>query len=345
MKVMSRAAADVAWAVGFTSALNRATRYLRVMGRCYSVLRDSSAGSYQVLMYHRVNPKVDPFSVATVHPADFERQIVFLKQHYNVLPLAELWRRVQEHTLPPNAVALTFDDGYADNHDVALPILRKHQVPATLFLTSSVAEEGGPLWHDKVLHAFRTTRCQWLEFEPLGLPPTRLDNVKQRPVIARRCLAGLRALPEPQRRRCLEELLTVLQVRDFDGLRGLMLSWDDARALERGGFAVEDHTATHPVLSRLSPQAARAEVMGSKRLIEARLQKEVRFFAYPNGKRDDFTPATQAMLRQLGFACAFSTVPTKNLIGDDAFALGRVTPWFNDVARFALLQARINLAG
>jgi peptidoglycan/xylan/chitin deacetylase (PgdA/CDA1 family) len=134
-------------------------------------------------------------------------------------------------------------------------------------------------------------------------------------------------------------------VTGFGALAGLMMGWREVRQLEENGFSVEAHTASHPIMSRLTVDEARAELASSKRAIENELQKEVRFFAYPNGKRDDFTVESQQALREAGFVAAFTTVHTKNVAADDPYALGRATPWYSDVARFALIQARINLGG
>jgi peptidoglycan/xylan/chitin deacetylase (PgdA/CDA1 family) len=336
--------AKTAWKMGLTSSLHRAARYARTLQRQYVRARAAAAPSYQVLLYHRVNPRQDPFSVACVHPDDFEQQLIFLKRHYRVLPLAELWRRAEDHELPPNAVAITFDDGYADNHQLALPLLRKHGVPATLFLASSVAAEREPLWYDKVLYALKVTRCTYLDFPPLGLAAAPLVSISLRQAAALRCLAGLRGLPDGERQRCQRELFAALRVHDFGGLHGMMMSWAEARQLEGGGFAVEAHTANHPIMSRLTRDEALAEVLTSRRAIESELQKEVRFFAYPNGKRDDFTDESKKVLREAGFHAAFTTAPRKNSTIDDPYALGRATPWHADVARFALQQARIDLA-
>lgn len=338
------AVARLSWSLGLTSRLNQAAKHIRVLGGGISI-KPYPADAYQVLLYHRVNPEHEPFLVEAVHPDDFEQQIVFLKRHYALLDLGELWRRVQERTLPPNAVAITFDDGYVDNHRYALPVLRKHGVPATLFLVSDAASDGEPLWFDKVLYAFKRTSRRRLTFEALGIAGLPLDTVAARLVAADRCLQALRERPDDERRYLQHELQMALRVNEFDGLRGLMIDWDQARELDRAGFSIEAHTSSHPILSRLSPGAARAEVVRCRRAIEHALQKEVRFFAYPNGKPDDFDESTKDILREAGFSCAFTALPTKNTVLDDPFALGRATPWFDDLARFALLQARINLAG
>jgi peptidoglycan/xylan/chitin deacetylase (PgdA/CDA1 family) len=341
MSLLYDVVARAAWRTGLTSWLHHTARYARVMGRRYLRRQQPAADSYQVMLYHRVNPAHDPFSVSSVHPRDFEQQLIFLKEHYNVLPLAELWRRVADHTLPPRAVAITFDDGYADNHQFALPLLRKHAVPATLFLASAAAEEREPLWYDRVLHAFRMTACRQVDFEPLGLAAASLASIEARRSAAVCCLARLRALPERERQDRQRELLAALRVRDFGGLHGLMMGWSEARQLDREGFAVEAHTASHPILSRLTHAEAVEEVSSSKRAIEQQLQKEVRFFAYPNGKRDDFNEDSKRVLQEAGFHAAFTTAPNKNTAFDDPYALGRATPWCSDVARFALQQARI----
>ena len=83
------------------------------------------------LIYHRVLPEPDPLRTGDPDAATFRWQMGLLARHFNVLPLPEAARRLQDGTLPARAACVTFDDGYADNFTIALPILREAGIPAT----------------------------------------------------------------------------------------------------------------------------------------------------------------------------------------------------------------------
>src|SRR5215470_13527447 len=105
---------------------------LKLEGRRRTVRRRVNC-PYTVLVYHRVT-EPDPFTTAAVTPAQFERQMAYVARRFNVLDLSEIVRRAEEGSLPPDALAITFDDGYADNYEAAYPILRRHGLPATIYL-------------------------------------------------------------------------------------------------------------------------------------------------------------------------------------------------------------------
>jgi len=134
-----------------------------------------------IIMYHSVNPKSDPLMKRLiVSPETFERQMRFLKRHhYNVLPLETLVQLIKEENVPPKAVAITFDDGYKDNYAYAFPVLKKYNLPATIFII--VNEAGRP----------QADRLSWDEIKAMqgsglitfgshALGPEPLINVKSK---------------------------------------------------------------------------------------------------------------------------------------------------------------------
>ena len=108
---------------------------------------------YQILQYHRVNDEHD-FLMDSVPVKVFARQMEMLHTFFNVLPLEELVERASKSDIPAKAVAITFDDGYRDNYQNAFPILKRLDLPATIFVTTGVVDSNAPLWHDTLFNAF-----------------------------------------------------------------------------------------------------------------------------------------------------------------------------------------------
>ena len=112
---------------------------------------------FQILGYHKVSPDEHPF-FEPLPPDIFEKQMQFLKSCYRVMSLQELVDRSARGEVPERAVAITFDDGYRDNFELAFPILQKYQIPATIFLTTAFIDRQDILWNDKVCFALKRTK-------------------------------------------------------------------------------------------------------------------------------------------------------------------------------------------
>jgi hypothetical protein len=142
-----------------------------------------------ILMYHRIAEEPnDPWALA-VAPARFEEQLLVLRRTRHLLPLMDFIRHLKAGSLPAHSAAVTFDDGYADNLSIAAPILRKHHLPATLFIATGYLD-GGCMWNDKVIEAFRSTQdprlfyihSRWIDeaaFETHGGMPHTVRFLKQ----------------------------------------------------------------------------------------------------------------------------------------------------------------------
>jgi peptidoglycan/xylan/chitin deacetylase (PgdA/CDA1 family) len=285
---------------------------------------------FQVLIYHRVNDDGDPF-FAGMPVTEFRRQMQVLARRFHVLPLAELVHRAARGDLPPRAVAVTFDDGYRDNHDCAFPVLSELGLPATVFLTTGSIGTGAPLWHDRVFQAFRTTTRDSVELHGRR---HALSSVELRRAALRQTLGELRRLAPPARDASIAELIERLQV-DTGGAEP-MLSWDEIRRMRGGGVSFGAHTVSHPILTRLPLEAAVREIATSKTTIEEQLGEPVELFAYPNGGREDFDEAIKEALREAGFLCAVTTLFGSNDRQTDPFELRRLAAWDARPDRFAL---------
>lgn len=289
----------------------------------------------QILVYHQVNDGGDPY-YGGIPTALFDRQMEYLAAHFRVFPMRDLARGLADGSLPPNAAAVTLDDGYRDNYVHALPILKRHAIPATIFLATSAIGSDRALWHDEVFSAFRETRAPSLRpFGPRGIEGT-LASVPERLGVQRRVLGYLRAAPDAERAEAIARLREALGVGPMPPVPGLMLSWEEARAMSREGIRFGSHTASHPILSRVDAARARRELIESKAVIERELDAPVDGFAYPNGTLADFSSETKALLREIGYPYAVTTIAGANDATTDPYELRRGTPWDEDVFAFGV---------
>ncbi|MGE5178131.1 MAG: polysaccharide deacetylase family protein [Bacteroidota bacterium] len=282
-----------------------------------------------------------------IPPDRFERQMRHLARAYRPLPLPELLQRSREGTVPKGAVAVTFDDGYADNADHALPILARHRIPATIFLATGCIGTGRILWHDEVLLAFAgSDRCEIrLAGAPPEAPALPLRTEAERHRAAFIALAELKPLPEGERLARIRALQEELGRGDSAISASLMLDWDRVRAMRRAGVDFGSHTVTHPILSRVTPEREREELIDSKHTLERELGEEITLFAYPNGRPGDFSERTVAALRAAGYGGAVTTIFGVNESGEDPLRCRRASAWMPDDLGFALQIAYYRLRG
>ncbi len=293
---------------------------------------------YIILTYHRVNDAMHPFFPGTPITA-FGVQMEALRRSYKVLPLEELVHRARERDLPTDSVAITFDDGYRDNYENALPILRRLDLPATVFLVTGTVEKNELIWHDRVFVIFHLTQMKKLNYNGQSYP-MRSRQEKQDAI--RMCLLNLRRCLPEQRDYEIQVLGRTLGVQDFSNHQADKLSWDEIRTMAEWRITFGSHTVTHPILSRVSPETAYREIVDSKKDIEAHLGKSVRLFAYPNGNADDFNETTKEILSAAGYRFALTAIWGANDRHRDPLELRRVGMWGTrhhvSLARIALTR-------
>ena len=299
----------------------------------------SPAGSrarLSVLIFHRVLPQPDPIFPGEVCAASFDAILGWLGQCCNVIPLDEAVKRLRQGNLPARAAAITFDDGYADNHGVALPILQRHGMAATFFIATGFLD-GGRMWNDSVIESVRHCAQGSLDLSDVALPgagDSRFDITspeQQRQAIGA-IIGRIKYAPMADRVALSE---AVAQRAAVQLPTDQMLSTAQVRALRKAGMQIGAHTQHHPILARLDAVAARDEIARSKIALETMLGERVGLFAYPNGAPGtDYGADAVSAVRELGFDAAVSTSSGSADRHSDVFQLPRFTPWDRTRGRF-----------
>jgi len=286
--------------------------------------RSRGGATLSTLIFHRVLRQPDALFPEIPDAARFERQMRWIAGAFEVLPLDRAVARLRDGSLPPRALAITFDDGYADNREVAAPILRRLGLPATFFVTSGMLD-GGRMWNDTVIEAIRRTRQKQLDLEDIGLGTHPLSDVLAR----RRAIDAIiprikRETPE-RRQRAVDAIAHRAAVTIADDL---MMSSAQVAELRGLGVSVGAHTTTHPILTRLAAAEAEQEIRRGRDALEAITGERVALFAYPNGvPYEDFDATHVQIVRRLGFDAAFTTSPGVAAPDVDPMQLPRFTPW------------------
>lgn len=259
---------------------------------------------------------------------DFERQIAHLAKNYKVISLDEIVERVKKRNSLRGCVAITFDDGFKDNYENAYPILKKYDVPATIFLTTGYIEDGTAPWFIKIRYIFMKTPKTYFELslgnKTISLP---MRTREEKFLASDRAMAYLKGLPNEERISLLKRLCEELGVNEFRELNNLMLTWEQIKEMSANGISFGAHTVNHPVLSRVPLNIAEREIFESKRTIEEKIGRPVTTFAYPFGKKAQYRPELFPMLERLQFRCAVITEPGTNNHHTHPFELKRCAPW------------------
>lgn len=277
----------------------------------------------RVLTYHRVGdpaavPSANP-SLFSATPADFDRQMRHLSRQYQVVSIDEvLGSQSGDRPLPQRAVLLTFDDAYKDFGEIAWPILQRYGLPATVFVPTAYA--GDPervFWWDRLHSAFCRTSQRVVEGIPMGPLPLTSPDAKRASL--RAVQAYLKTVPHVWAMQLVDAMCKDLGSDRSE--RSNVLSWDELRELAAEGARFVPHTRTHPALTQLPPEEARAEIRGSREDLERELGDAPRVFAFPFGAQDD---RVARIVEEEGFQLAFSCRDGHNLLPcSDPLRLGR----------------------
>lgn len=293
-------------------------------------------GSLSVLIFHRVPAKQDPLLPDEPDGETFRDIMTWLAEKFNVLPLTEAIRAYSDGKLPPRAVSITFDDGYADNCTVAMPILRELGLNATFFIASGFLD-GGCMWNDVVIESVRRAPAV-LDLSGLSLGAHRTGTDAEKRQAIDTLLGKLKYLEYSERS---EKVAAIAEKAGHSPPGDLMLSSKQVVEMRDAGMSLGAHTLTHPILARLPSAQARMEIQSGRNRLEEILGEPIRLFAYPNGKPgSDYLAEHVGMVREMGFEAAVSTSPGVLRSGDDTFEIPRFTPWRKDTAGFGAQLAR-----
>ena len=320
---------------------------LPMLGRTASWLRGAadrvSQARLSILIFHRVLPAADPMFPDLVDATRFEALVRLLATSFHVMALGKAAAQLAAGSLPAGALAITFDDGYADNAEIALPILQRHGLSATFFVSTGFLD-GGRMFNDSVIECVRLARGEAAELEEFQLGRRSLVTPEARRQLVDDLLAQVKYLGLDEREAFIARLARRLGSAPLPD--DLMMRSAQVVQLHRAGMEIGGHTMRHPILRVLADDAAEAEIAGGREKLQELIDAPVDIFAYPNGRPlQDYDARHVAMVRRLGFRAAVSTAVGTAGAGSDPLQLPRFTPWDRAASRWMARLLHMRVAG
>ncbi|MDY7034776.1 MAG: polysaccharide deacetylase family protein [Thermodesulfobacteriota bacterium] len=290
-----------------------------------------------ILLYHGVtnhsSKGIENFSKKHLPYDEFKTQIRYLKNNANVMTLRKFTERLQrQEALLPNSVAVTFDDSFRNIHDVALPVLKEYQVPATFFVSTGFIGTNRLFWVDMVEHVINMTRNNYIEIKLFGkMKGFSLVTPSEKITAVIEIKKALKQMGPHKRNKILSALRECTRVPDDSdpAPNYANLSWEDVRNLDLPPYyEVGSHTVNHEVLSTLDEELLHYEIEQSINDLERNLGHPVDLFSYPEGQSEHFNDHVVDLLKQTGIKICPTAISGINYPGIDPFHLKRMMVGF-----------------
>jgi peptidoglycan/xylan/chitin deacetylase (PgdA/CDA1 family) len=234
------------------------------------------------------------------------RQLHRLEQVMTVVPLEPSLQALSSgQRLPARAVALTFDDGYRDHLDLAIPLLERLGMPATFFLVPGLLSREVRAWWEVLAWALACSRKATVRWGRDELPTRGVPGQCS----FRRMLPDLRTRPRHLTERAVSELVDWLEPEGEPGDQGLFLDWDGAREIVRRGFTVGSHTMSHAALRYEPADEQLRELVESRRQLKTALGVDPQVLAYPYGQQAHYSAETIQSTARAGYTHAVTVHP------------------------------------
>ena len=283
----------------------------------------------RVLFYHR-------FALDRHHAMSarmFEDQIVYLKKHFNIVPLQTITEALARSLpMPQRTVALTVDDGYADFLSIAYPIIERHRVPITVFVVSGFSVKNEWLWFDRIRFVCENTNKDKVKVEtPRRVFEFRLSNDLEKESAWDELCSWCLRIPTNERLRLISafESIADVEVPAIPPEKYRSLTLDEINSMDGSLVEIGAHTKTHVILSSCSDEEQLQEIEGSKQDLERFLNRPIKHFAYPNGQAADFNWLSKNAVAQSGF---LASVTVRSALIDrntDRFVIPRLCASFD----------------
>jgi peptidoglycan/xylan/chitin deacetylase (PgdA/CDA1 family) len=287
-----------------------------------------------ILLYHRIvddsSRYLNKGAAVHHHIKDFKREMAYFKRNFQIVSMDEVasHMRLGEGFKRPS-IAITFDDGYLDNYILAYPVLKQHGVPATIYLTTGLVGTLDGIWTEQIGLAFLETKKDYFHFPALfGDRAIPIKTKEEKEQANSNVSEALKLKPDNKRKELMQELFEVLEVNEESGRHfeeRMMLNWEEVKEMRKDGITIGSHSHTHPILSQMSSEKAKEEILNSKKVVERDVDMEVKHFSFPNGREEDFSEELKDYCREIGFESICSVVyGPYNASKKDPFALERV---------------------
>ncbi len=284
----------------------------------YGYLTKLCQNDFVVLAYHRIMDVDDnyPFDIELISASckQFDEQMAFVSRNFVPVSIEQVVNcYINNLKLPKKSILITFDDGFADNYKNAFPILKKYNVPATIFLSTDFISSDNTLWFDRLSY-FIMNYDEGLMKVAVREKFKVNCTAKSRRQILEEVMEYVKIIPNSDREKLLKELYEEF---DFSYSENHMhysetLNWQQIKEMDESCVSFGSHTLSHPILSQLDAAELTHELTESKKVIEKNINHSIDTIAYPVGTRSAFNEEVISESRLAGYKLGFSYLSGAN---------------------------------
>jgi peptidoglycan/xylan/chitin deacetylase (PgdA/CDA1 family) len=316
--------------VSWRAKAKRWVKKISVQSRGLGVLGRFTGPAAVILMYHSVQEHPEQYNdsigLGIIHATTvFARQMELVAQRYDPVTIEDILAFLkEERQLPRRPVAVTFDDGFADNFELAAPILGRFGIRAAFYLTVDLIGTPQAPWYCRLRHAFGATRkTTWQD--PRNKHLWNLSISAERNGALLGAFDACAPMAGARLEAAVGSIERELEVEPLAERQPLMMDWEQARKLCDAGHLVGSHTLTHPNVAHLATEEARIELTESRRRLQQELFRPAAHFSYPHPALDPhWTSSTVALTAEAGYLTAVTTTGGPIRPGDDPRTLKRI---------------------
>jgi peptidoglycan/xylan/chitin deacetylase (PgdA/CDA1 family) len=262
----------------------------------FRLLRHLKKNDPVILMYHRI---ISNQLINGLTPEEFEQQINYISKHFKVIPIDELINDINQDKVRPHSLALTFDDGHYDFYTNAWPILKKYNLPASIYITTGFIDGTTWLWPDLLKYILINSKIAHIDTAEIGPISTNQEHHRTWHKLGDYCLT----LKTEERNQFLLRLARQAQIDLINSPQPPFhsVTWSQLNEMAKDGLNVGSHTVTHPILSSLSREDMFYELGTSAKAIEQNLGTSPDGICYPNGRTEDINEDVIKAVKELGY--------------------------------------------
>jgi peptidoglycan/xylan/chitin deacetylase (PgdA/CDA1 family) len=278
-----------------------------VKGKLWKYFINSKSGA-QTLMYHRIS---DDKMIPGISSNGFENHLKFLVKNYDIVPIKEILFDREKNIEDPYKISITFDDGYYDFYHKAWPLLKKYNIPASLYVATNFIDKKEWLWPDKIRTLLLSTKVNTITVPNLGQLVLTMENYQENwNTIADYCLR----LKQIERDHFLQSLSVLFDTRyekEPDDCFSA-LTWSQLKEMSDEGLDIGSHTLSHAILTSIDDEQLYRELYESKEKIENMLEINVEGICYPNGMHLDVSDKTVNVAEKVNYKYGLIAYTDKN---------------------------------
>ncbi len=257
----------------------------------------------------------------------FNDQINYLQSKYKSILPNHIINNDYFLRITPYSFLITFDDGFRNNFTLAFPLLKEKKISAIFFVTTGFMGKRDMLWTEKIIYLIMHTKKKSIFLEMFDHSNVPIANIKEKITACEKIRNYLKHAKKDDIidvLEVLEEQIDDVRVIDFPNERYEYLKWEEIKEMRDSGMIIGSHTVNHMLLSCLNDEEVEYELIKSKEIIEKNTQSICSYFCYPNGALGNFSARDKAILKKIGYKCAFSQIIGFNDNKADLYELKRI---------------------